>query len=330
MGIQAPAEVKYSLIHEAVRQDDNLLNISALCRIAGVSRSGYYAWLEAAPLRQSREEADSADFALVKQAYEFRGYKKGARSIYMRLLHLDPPVVMNIKKIRRLMRKYDLFCPIRQANPYRRMARAMKTSHVAGNEINRQFRSYTPRKALLTDITYLFYRGGVCYLSPILDLCTHEVLAYRLSDNLRVDFVLDMVDAMCSKYGAELDNTTIVHSDQGCHYTSNAFIRKLRDASFVQSMSRKGNCWDNAPQESFFGHMKDEIRELVADCATYDQVAVIVDDWMDYYNKDRYQWELEKLSPQEYYRYRQTGVCPLKPGVSKRRNPRGSAPDPEV
>ena len=240
MGIQAPAEVKYGLIHEAVRQDGNLLNISALCRIAGVSRSGYYAWLDAAPLRQSREETDSADFALVKQAYEFRGYKKGARSIYMRLLHLDPPVIMNIKKIRRLMRKYGLFCPIRQANPYRQMAKAMKTSHVAKNEINRQFRSYAPRKALLTDITYLFYRNGVCYLSPILDVCTHEVLAYRLSDNLRVDFVLEMVDAMCSKYGAELDNTTIVHSDQGCHYTSNAFIQKLEDASFVQSMSRKG------------------------------------------------------------------------------------------
>ena len=133
MGIQAPAEVKYGLIHEAIRQDDNLLNISALCRIAGVSRSGYYAWLDAAPLRQNREETDSLDFALVKQAYEFRGYKKGARSIYMRLLHLEPPVVMNIKKIRRLMRKYGLFCPIRQENPYRRMAKAMKTSHVAKN-----------------------------------------------------------------------------------------------------------------------------------------------------------------------------------------------------
>ena len=288
MGMQAPAEVKYSLIYEAVRQDDNLLNISSLCRIAGVSRSGYYAWLEAAPLRQSREESDIADFALVKQAYEFRGYKKGARSIYMRLLHLDPPVVMNVKKIRRLMRKYGLFCPIRQENPYRRMAKAMKTSHVADNRVNRQFRSFLPRQALLTDITYLFYRGGVCYLSPILDVCTHEALAYRLSSGLRVDFVLDMVDAMCSKYGAELDNTTIVHSDQGCHYTSNAFIQKLRDASFVQSMSRKGNCWDNAPQESFFGHMKDEIKELIADCDTYDQVSAIVADWMDYYNKDRY------------------------------------------
>ena len=330
MGIQTSAEVKFGLIHEAVRRDGNVLSISAMCRVAGVSRSGYYAWMDAAPLRESREETDSADFALVKQAYEFRGYKKGARSIYMRLLHLDPPVVMNIKKIRRLMRKYGLFCPIRQTNPYRRMAKAMKTSHVAKNEINRQFRSYEPRRALLTDITYLFYRGGVCYLSPIIDVCTHEVLAYRLSDNLRVDFVLDMVDDMCSKYGAELDDSTIVHSDQGCHYTSNAFIRKLQDASFVQSMSRKGNCWDNAPQESFFGHMKDEISALVAECDTFEQVQAVVDDWMDYYNNERYQWDLEKLSPREYYRYRQTGVYPLKPGASKDRRPRGSAPDPEV
>lgn len=330
MGIQASAEVKYSLIHEAVRKDNNLLNISALCRIAGVSRSGYYAWLDAAPTRQEREENDLSDFALVKEAYEYRGYRKGARSIYMRLLHMEPPVVMNIKKIRRLMRKYGLFCPIRQANPYRRMAQAMKTSHVAGNKIDRQFRSYPPRKALLTDITYLHCRGSVCYLSTILDVCTHEVLAYRLSDNLRVDFVLDTVDALRGRYGAELDDETIVHSDQGCHYTSNAFIQKLRDAAFVQSMSRKGNCWDNAPQESFFGHMKDEIRELITDCDTCEEAAAVVDDWMDYYNEDRYQWELEKLSPREYYRYRQTGVYPLKPGVSNNRYLRGAAPDPEV
>ena len=330
MGIQAAAEVKYSLIHEAVRQDDNLLNISALCRIAGVSRSGYYAWIESALYRQSREEADRSDFALVKQAYEYRGYQKGARSIYMRLLHLKPAVVMNIKKIRRLMKKYGLFCPIRQANPYRRMAKAIKTNHVAKNEIQRQFKKYEPRKALLTDITYLFYRNGVCYLSPILDVCTHEVLSYKLSDNLKVDFVLEMVDSMCAKYGSELDNMTIVHSDQGCHYTSKAFIQKLREASFVQSMSRKGNCWDNAPQESFFGHMKDEIAGLIADCDTYDQVRAVVDDWMDYYNKDRYQWDLEKLSPREYYEYRLTGVYPLNPGISKNRKPRGAAPDPEV
>lgn len=317
MGIQASAEVKYSLIHEAIRQDDNTLNIRVLCRIAGVSRSGYYAWLDAAADRQRREEADSQDFALVKEAYEFRGYKKGARSIYMRLLHKKPPIIMNLKKIRRLMNKFGLFCPIRQANPYRRMARAMKTSHVAENKVQRQFKGFEPRKALLTDITYLFYRKGVCYLSPIMDVCTHEALAYELSDNLRVDFVLNMVDKMCADYGAELDNTTIVHSDQGCHYTSKAFIQKLNDESFVQSMSRKGNCWDNAPQESFFGHMKDEIVDEIAKCDSFEEVKAVVNDWMDYYNNDRYQWDLEKLSPREYYQYRMTGVYPLVMGVSK-------------
>lgn len=330
MGIQAPAEVKYRLIQEALRQDDNVLNISSLCRIAGVSRSGYYAWLDAAPLRKNREEQDLADFAKIKGAYEFRGYKKGARSIYMRLLHLKPPVIMNLKKIRRLMVKYHLFCPIRQQNPYRQLMNELKTSHVAKNLINREFGKFMPRKALLTDITYLFYRNGVCYLSPILDVCTHEVLAYKISESLKVDFVLDTVSFMCSKYGAELDDTTIVHSDQGCHYTSNAFVQKLKDNNFVQSMSRKGNCWDNAPQESFFGHMKDEIAELIADCETYDEVVLVVDDWMDYYNNDRYQWDLEKLSPREYYLYLQTGVYPIKIGVSKNRGPWGSAPDPEV
>ena len=323
MGIQAPAEIKYGLIHEAIRHDGNELNISELCRIAGVSRAGYYAWVKRAPERQKQEEQDQSDFALVKQAYKFRGYKKGARSIYMRLLHLKPPIIMNQKKIRRLMNKYGLFCPIRKANPYRQMAKALKTSHVADNLINREFKKFEPRKALLTDITYLFYRNGMCYLSPIIDVCTHEVLAYKLSDNLKVDFVIAMVDSALEKYGAELDDETIVHSDQGSHYTSKAFIEKLREANFVQSMSRKGNCWDNAPQESFFGHMKDEIGELVANCLTFEEVRIVVDDWMDYYNNDRYQWELEKLSPKEYYEYQLSGVYPLTRGVSKNKKEMG-------
>ena len=87
MGIEAPARVKYALIHEAVQRDGNLLNIRWLCRIAGVTRSGYYAWIKAAPARERRDEADREDFALVLEAYRFRGRSKGARGIYMRLLH---------------------------------------------------------------------------------------------------------------------------------------------------------------------------------------------------------------------------------------------------
>ena len=329
MGIEAPAEVKFCLIQEAVRHDDNLLNISWMCRIAGVSRSGYYTWQKSAQIRQAREDNDAADFELILKAYRFRGYAKGARSIHMRLLHVGTR--MNLKKIRRLMRKFGLFCPIRKANPYKRLAKALKTGNIAPNVLNREFRSGVPRKVLLTDITYLFFDGGRCYLSTILDAETHEVLAYRLSESLQVEFVLHTVDALVVEYGSVLDNGTVVHSDQGVHYTSYAFVQKLKDAEFVQSMSRKGNCWDNAPQESFFGHMKDEIARVIAGCVSFRAVEAIVNDWMDYYNNDRYQWELLKLSPVEFYGYLITGIYPLpiyRP--SEKMELRGSAPHPGV
>lgn len=244
----------------------------------------------------------------------------------MRLLH-DPGTIMNVKKIRRLMRKYGLFCPIRRANPYRRMAREMQTGTIAANVVNREFRR-APRKVLLTDITYLFFKNGKCYLSTILDAFTHEVLAYRVSLSFKVDFVLVTTDKLIAEHGSTLDNETIVHSDQGCHYTSCAFIQKLKDAEFVQSMSRRGNCWDNSPQESFFGHMKDEISDLIAICVTFEEVVARIDDWMDYYNNDRGQWDLLKLAPKEYYVYLQTGIYPLP--VYQKPTSRGSAPDPEV
>ena len=114
---------KYEIIHNAVSRDNNLLSIANLCAIAGVSRSGYYAWIDAKPLREQREKQDQSDFTLVVDAYNFRGYAKGARGIHMRLLHTN--VCMNIKKIRRLMHKYHLKCPFRGPNPYRQMAFAI-------------------------------------------------------------------------------------------------------------------------------------------------------------------------------------------------------------
>ncbi len=86
-----PASDKYSVIREMTRRDDNLLNISWLCSAAGVSRSGYYHYLDTEDLRQKREHQDQESFAIILQAYQYRGYDKGARGIYMRLLHLEPP-----------------------------------------------------------------------------------------------------------------------------------------------------------------------------------------------------------------------------------------------
>ena len=112
------------------------------------------------------------------QAYQFWGYAKGIRGIHMRPLHLPEPVVMNVKKIQRLMRKYGLYCPIRQAKPCRRMAKAIRTKTAADNLLNREFEQHGPRRVLLTDITYIPYRGVFCYLSAILDACTKQVLAF--------------------------------------------------------------------------------------------------------------------------------------------------------
>lgn len=327
MGIQASPEIKFAMIREATMQDNNLLKISKMCQIAGVSRSGYYNWLASENTRNAREEADRKDFALILEAYHYRGYAKGVRSIHMRLLHA-PGIIMNVKKIRRLMHKFDLVCPIRQANPYRRMAKALATSNIAKNVVKREFRRGA-RKVLLTDITYLFFgRSEKCYLSTILDAFTHEILAFCVSLSLKVDFVLETVDRLIAEHGCTLDDETIVHSDQGCHYTSTAFIQKLKDAAFIQSMSRRGNCWDNAPQESFFGHLKDEIADLIEKCSTFEEVEARVEDWIDYYNQDRGQWELLKLTPREYYEYLQTGIYPLP--TYRVPDSQGSAPDPEV
>lgn len=301
---------KFEIIHDVVSKENNMLNISMLCDIAGVSRSGYYRWVNAAEQREKQELKDRADFEIILKAYNHRGYSKGAKGIYMHLIHQEEPIVMNLKKIRRLMKKYNLICPIRKANPYRRMAKALKTSNVAENLVNREFTKYGPRKILLTDITYIPYNGKFCYLSTILDAFTKQILAYVLSDSLEVDFVLETVNILIEKHGVDITTETIIHSDQGCHYTSCSFIQLLKDKKLRQSMSRKGNCWDNAPQESFFGHMKDEID--LSNCKTFEEVKKIIDDWIDYYNNERYQWNLAKLSPNEYYEYIKTGIYPLK------------------
>ncbi|WP_317424960.1 IS3 family transposase [uncultured Acidaminococcus sp.] len=188
---------------------------------------------------------------------------------------------------------------------------SLENQHVADNLLQRQFEDYGPRVVLLTDITYLPYNGTFAYLSTILDAFTKQILAYVVSDSLEVEFVLETVNNLIRDHGGLLQVETIVHSDQGCHYTSYKFTQILHDKALRQSMSRKGNCWDNAPQESFFGRMKDHIKKKLKESSTFEEVKAIIDDYMDYYNNERYQWELAKLSPNEFYQYVTTGVYPL-------------------
>lgn len=165
------------------------------------------------------------------------------------------------------------------------------------------------RAILLTDISYLPYNNTNAYISTIIDSFTKQVLSYVVSDNIKLDFVLQTVEQLMAEHEVSLMDETIIHSDQGVHYSSYKFIEIVSNAGLRQSMSRRGNCWDNAPQESFFGHMKDEID--ISKCKRFEEVKAIIDDWVDYYNNERYQWQLAKLSPNEYYKYITTGVYPL-------------------
>lgn len=300
---------RFEIIHEIMSSPVNVLDLNDLCKTAAVSRSGYYKWINAETERKKKEEKDRLDFELILEAFKHRGYDKGIRGIHMHLLHQEPQVIMNPKKISRLMHKYGLLCPIRKANPYRRMAAALKTSNYADNLVKREFEEHGPRMILLTDITYLPYNGTFAYLSTIIDAFTKQVLSYVISNNLKVDFVLQTVEQLVEKHGISLMKETIIHSDQGVHYSSYSFIEIVNNFGLRQSMSRRGNCWDNAPQESFFGHMKDEID--ISQCTCFDEVKDIIDDWIDYYNNERYQWQLAKLSPNQYYNYITTGKYPL-------------------
>ena len=149
------------------------------------------------------------------------------------------------------MKKFNLVCPIRKANPYRRMAKALKTSHIAPNKLERKFKEGNPNQIFLTDITYLTYdMNKRAYLSGIKDGVTNEIHAYKVSKSLDIEFV---EDTMAQLETIQLDSNALINSDQGSHYTSHAFQRCIKTLGIEQSMSRRGNCWDNTPIESFFG-----------------------------------------------------------------------------
>jgi transposase InsO family protein len=274
--------------------------ISYLCKLAGVSRSGYYNFfsLKSKKSREQRENKDDEIKEVVLKAYNFKGRKKGAKQIKM-TLEGQFEIIYNLKRIRRIMKKYGIFCPIRKANPYRRMMKATKEHTVLPNLLNRNFKQGIPGKILLTDITYLFYSNHKkAYLSTIKDGSTNEILAYNVSDSLKLDIVINTIKKLKNNKKLKLHKNAFIHSDQGVHYTSPIYQRLVKKYNLGQSMSRRGNCWDNAPQESFFGHFKDEA--YIKTCETFDQLKYEIEQYMIYYNNYRYQWNLKKMTPVQY------------------------------
>ena len=272
--------------------------VSYLCEVMDVSRSGFYNYFneKSVQKRAIKDDSDEVVKNIILKAYNFRGRKKGARQIKMTLQN-QYGITYNLKRIRRIMKKFEIICPIRKANPYRRMAKATKEHRTCPNELQRNFKQGIAGKVLLTDITYMTYRNGKrAYLSTIKDAETNEILAYEVSASLHIEIALNTLDKL--KKHCHLTKDAFIHSDQGFHYTNPKFQAKVKKMGFGQSMSRRGNCWDNAPQESFFGHFKDETN--LKECETLEDVKREVKSYMTYYNHYRGQWNLKKLPPAKY------------------------------
>lgn len=257
------------------------------CRTAHVSRSGYYTWLTHA----DEPERDHKDYLLVKEVFDRGKAKWGFRTIKMKL-----STVMNHKKILRIMRKYDLITKIRRRNPYKMIMKKSLGHRTFENVLQREFKQVAPFKVFSTDITYIPFNHRLAYLSVVKDICSGEIVAWNLAHHLEMSLVIDTVKAMAAS-GISCENA-MIHSDQGFHYTNPLYIAKLKELNMVQSMSRKGNCIDNAPIESFFGHLKDDVDYKA--CKTIEELYALIEEYMRYYNHDRQQWNLKKMTPVAY------------------------------
>ena len=244
-------------------------------------------------------DKDAGDYELIKSVFEERKGRVGIRQIRM-LLERRWSLKMNHKKIARIKRKYGLETKIRKRNTYRFFAKKKYEHRVFKNKLNRRFEVKRPDKVYSTDITQMNYgRGQKVYLAAFKDLCTKEVVAYNLSSRADVELVTVALKEAIRKRKSQ--KKLMVHSDQGYHFTHTGFRKLLKDHSIKQSMSRKGNCLDNAPIESLFGHLKDHFD--LKDCKTLDDVKEVVTREIDYYNNHRPQMGLKKMPPAEYRRH---------------------------
>lgn len=231
------------------------------------------------------------DYLKIKEVFDRGKGKYGWRSIKMRLPE------MNHKKIKRIMRKYGLKTKVRKKNPYKHIWKERLEHSVFPNELNREFKQYLPLKFFCTDITYLPFQNRFAYLSVVKDIASGEVAAWNLSLNMEVTLVTDTIKSLALDSYEEV----LIHSDQGFHYTNPDYIAILKDLKVTQSMSGKGCCIDNAPIESFFGHLKDELD--YKSCTSFEELYLKVREYMRYYNHERKQWTRNRMSPIEYRNY---------------------------
>ena len=275
--------IKYHIVY----LHRNEYPVSVMCKIFGVSRSGYYDFVH----RLDRPDADTGLGRLIREQQKHCRQTYGYRRMWMWLgkqgIHHNPKTVL------RVMRKYDLLAEIRRPRKWVNMGQQV---HRYENLLNRDFHADRPNSKWVTDISYIHTGQGVLYLSMIRDLYDNSIVAYKTAESQAVSLVLDTIRLAVRQEKKKVAGRLQLHSDQGFQYTSQAYFNLTKEYGITPSMSRRGNCYDNALAENFFSILKSECiyRQKIK---TFQQANQLIDDFIYFYNHERIQLK--------------TGVAPL-------------------
>ena len=264
-----------------------------MCRNLSVNRSTFYAW-QRRPVSK-RQETDERILPLIKESH------KGSRETYGSLRVTkdlkDAGETVGHNRVAKIMRKNNII-----GRPKAKWIATTDSKHsmkVAPNLLNREFTVNTPDKAWVGDITYVWTYSGWVYLATVIDLCGRRVIGWSIDTEMKTALVQEAFDMACAMRGA-VKPGLIFHTDRGSQYTSDAFQKTLKLNGAKSSMSRKGNCWDNAVAESFFATIK---RELLNRAAWLNKNAVraAVYEYIEvFYNRKRRHSTNEYISPVDY------------------------------
>ena len=275
------ATIKYRVIYRHKEK----YSISEMCRFFKVSRSGYYDFV-------NRMDIPPKDLPLahkIQECQEQCGKTYGYRRVHIWLgrngIHHNP------KTILRVMNKYNLLSVVRRRKYYR----YGEAVHRYPNVLNRDFKSEKPNQKWVTDISYIRTEQGFLYLSVIRDLYDNSIVAYKTGTEQNVRLVLETVKEGMRK--EKVTGEVQLHSDQGFQYTSHAYFKLTTSYNIKQSMSRRGNPYDNALAENFFSILKTECINRVK-LKTYDEARTLIDEYIYFYNNERIQLKT-KLTPLE-------------------------------
>jgi putative transposase len=254
--------------------------VSDMCAFFGISRAAYYAWRH----RMDRPDVDTERKELIQEAYQESKQTYGYRRIGL-WLREKREVVINHKAILRLMNQLGIRSVARRRKPYRKMSQ-LETYHRYENVLNRDFTATRPNQKWVTDITYIATQQGWAYLSTIKDLFGGYIVAHALSLSNSVTLVTNTLQQAHGK--EKVTDGLILHSDQGHQYTSHAYHVLTQQYNITPSMSRRGNCWDNAPMENFFGHLKEEALRHIP-TPTFEELKEIIEEYIHFFNHERIQ-----------------------------------------